>query len=282
MMVIEINKIHVGEVLSDIYGINFVVSEGSGYIDVRPGDLNFGEGFVIRLHFSWRSLICEFIPDNYAAVLIRAMGNASLSQKELFHSISMALNNRSNIRFEMKINNIDTASKDYRNWPDIWKNFQLSMKIMPFVFENLQIDDYEEIVVAWAGKMISLILSLLPMEEVAEQEGDIGLPEGALTRIEVNRYERNLVNRQACLLVNGTNCKVCGFNFESRYGSLGKGFIHVHHIIPVSVLGENYFINPAKDLVPVCPNCHAMLHKRNPPYTIEELKGIMVSCSKTL
>lgn len=34
-------------------------------------------------------------------------------------------------------------------------------------------------------------------------------------------------------------------------------------------------IDPISDLRPVCPNCHAMLHKKNPPYTIDELREII-------
>jgi len=67
---------------------------------------------------------------------------------------------------------------------------------------------------------------------------------------------------------------VCGMDFVSRYGELGSGFIHVHHVIPVSKMGPNYIVDPINDLTPVCPNCHAMLHRKDPPLEIEELKGI--------
>ena len=64
-------------------------------------------------------------------------------------------------------------------------------------------------------------------------------------------------------------------NFEKVYGNIGKGFIHVHHVLPVSQLGAGYVIDPVKDLVPVCPNCHAMLHQKNPPLLPEQLLEIM-------
>ena len=66
-----------------------------------------------------------------------------------------------------------------------------------------------------------------------------------------------------------------GFDFEAVYGGLGRGFIHVHHLVPVSTIGKEYKIDPIQDLRPVCPNCHSMLHKNNPPLTIEELKNII-------
>ena len=64
----------------------------------------------------------------------------------------------------------------------------------------------------------------------------------------------------------------CGFDFSHIYGPIGTGFIHVHHIIPLSSLEDGYSVNPVEDLRPVCPNCHAILHKRKPPYRIEEIK----------
>ena len=52
-----------------------------------------------------------------------------------------------------------------------------------------------------------------------------------------------------------------------------KGFIHIHHLIPLSGIKQDYRLNPETDLIPVCPNCHAMLHRRDPPFTPEELKA---------
>ncbi|RCW21458.1 HNH endonuclease [Ciceribacter lividus] len=84
--------------------------------------------------------------------------------------------------------------------------------------------------------------------------------EGALKQIKVNAYERDRKARQACIDFHGTDCKVCGLDFGSRYGEIGTGFIHVHHVVPLASIGDEYEVDPVKDLVPVCPNCHAMLH----------------------
>ncbi|WP_116327959.1 HNH endonuclease [Cupriavidus phytorum] len=98
--------------------------------------------------------------------------------------------------------------------------------------------------------------------------------EGQRTQVFVNRYERDRGARDACIRHYGASCAACGINFGSSYGELGEGFIHVHHVVPVSEIGQTYVVDPVKDLVPVCPNCHAMLHRQNPPLTIEELKGM--------
>ena len=99
-------------------------------------------------------------------------------------------------------------------------------------------------------------------------------PEGSVTQVLVNRYERDPAARRACLTEYGLACAVCEFDFGAFYGELGEGFIHVHHLKLVSQIGPDYSIDPLRDLIPVCPNCHAMLHRTDPPRTIEKLKDI--------
>ncbi|MEK6476034.1 HNH endonuclease [Catalinimonas sp. 4WD22] len=99
--------------------------------------------------------------------------------------------------------------------------------------------------------------------------------EGAKRQIIVNAYERNREARKICIQKYGASCQVCEFDFEQTYGVLGKGFIHVHHVEPLAAKNETYQVDPEKDLIPVCPNCHAMLHKKNPPIPIEELRKVI-------
>ncbi len=101
--------------------------------------------------------------------------------------------------------------------------------------------------------------SLFPNEDVTKT-----FKEGTVKTVLVNKYERNPVARQKCIEFYGNEykCVICGINFEKVYGDIGKGFIHVHHLIPLNEIGEEYIIDPKKDLIPVCPNCHAMLHRK--------------------
>lgn len=102
---------------------------------------------------------------------------------------------------------------------------------------------------------------------------DQTFPEGALSRVPVNRYERDPRARKACLEHYGYRCAVCEFSFEERYGPLGRGYIHVHHTIELSQVPPGYHVNPITDLVPLCPNCHAMIHRgTGPALTVDELK----------
>jgi 5-methylcytosine-specific restriction protein A len=108
-----------------------------------------------------------------------------------------------------------------------------------------------------------------------ELEPGLTYPEGAKRSVRVNAYERNPRAQLACLAHHGDECVVCGMDFVSRYGRIGKGFIHVHHTRPVSTIGEEYKVDPVADLVPVCPNCHAMLHRTNPPRSVAALKRLL-------
>lgn len=108
-----------------------------------------------------------------------------------------------------------------------------------------------------------------------EVDSDIEYPEGKTKKTLVNSYERNPLARKKCIEHFGLNCQVCDFNFKEKFGELGKDFIHVHHKIDIATLGNEYFVDPLVDLIPVCPNCHSMLHKKKPAYSIEELKQIM-------
>lgn len=102
--------------------------------------------------------------------------------------------------------------------------------------------------------------------------------EGNRTDILVNKYERDRKNRELCIRKYGALCSVCGFDFSVAYGEIGRGYIHVHHLTSLAALkGKARKIDPVRDLRPVCPNCHEMLHRCDPPYTIDQLKEIIAN-----
>lgn len=93
--------------------------------------------------------------------------------------------------------------------------------------------------------------------------------EGAKHQDTVTRYERDRGNRKACIAHYGYVCQVCGTNFEETYGELGKEFIEVHHLHPVAQ-GERQ-VNPIEDLIPLCSNCHSMIHRQE---DVSDWKGL--------
>jgi 5-methylcytosine-specific restriction protein A len=115
----------------------------------------------------------------------------------------------------------------------------------------------------------------ITLAEEVPQQGNFF--EGAKISVTINAYERNSKAREACITRRGLSCLVCDFNFGDKFGELGRGFIHVHHVVPLSSIGKEYKIDPITDLAPVCPNCHAMLHKVEPPLTVEQLRELLNS-----
>ncbi len=63
-------------------------------------------------------------------------------------------------------------------------------------------------------------------------------------------------------------CEACGFDFEKAYGSLGKGYIECHHLIPLSNF-DSKKETKMEDLALLCSNCHRMIHKDLGLCTIE-------------
>lgn len=97
--------------------------------------------------------------------------------------------------------------------------------------------------------------------------------EGSKSTIVVNAYERNLEARKKCISEHGAVCKICGFDFGKIYGKEFAGKIHVHHIKPLHEVNAQYCVDPINDLIPVCPNCHMVLHsKSDGTFTAEEVR----------
>jgi 5-methylcytosine-specific restriction protein A len=141
------------------------------------------------------------------------------------------------------------------------------MRIPDNVAEDLEKD--------WA-KFLNRSVPVRQIVYADEVVGTKTFHEGATKQVSVNVYERNAEARAICIRKFGSSCSVCSFNFGKGFGEIGKGFIHVHHLKPLSEICKGYKLNPIEDLRPVCPNCQAMIRQRKPePYTIEELKAIV-------
>ncbi|QDU74061.1 HNH endonuclease [Bremerella volcania] len=115
-------------------------------------------------------------------------------------------------------------------------------------------------------------IDLFPDEVVA---GDGSYIEGALRRVEVNAYERNPQARRDCIAHYKPKCVICKFDFGKTYGPVAEGFMHVHHLKPLHELKESYRVDPVKDLRPVCPNCHAVIHLGGSNRSISEVKKML-------
>lgn len=101
------------------------------------------------------------------------------------------------------------------------------------------------------------------------------LYEGSLKRIAVNVYERNSAAREKCILHHGCRCAACGLVLADKYGESTRGLIHVHHVRQLSEVNAEYQVDPVQDLLPVCPTCHAVIHSRPTPFSVEEVAAMI-------
>lgn len=118
-----------------------------------------------------------------------------------------------------------------------------------------------------------------------EETGPLSQNEGSSRQFTTNRYERKSSLRAACIKHyrsirnDSLICEVCAFDFHAAFGDVGEGFIHIHHLDPLGNRQEERLVNAARDLVPLCPNCHAMAHrhldKNDPPRSVCDLRKLL-------
>jgi len=124
-----------------------------------------------------------------------------------------------------------------------------------------------------ATKILALVESYNDIPYLDDiPEGNEIFYEGEKRRVLVNAYERDREARKKCIDHFGTRCVICGIDFSLCYGPEFEGITHIHHLKKMADVGKKYQVNPLRDLIPVCPNCHTAIHSRKEPYTIEEMK----------
>lgn len=256
------------------YGISFRHESGidtaGSWVDIIPSELLPSHGFKTRVRKLLGGLQVEFVPGPFAAGLVKVMGEAESDARRLSSLVAASAIDEGG-QVSMTVNDSTIDSTDPSTWPELWR--QATVSIRKLYATQPPEDPPGEPYLKWCHKLMGMVLYLLPVECVLEEDAvSAGQVEGTVRRVEANRYERSPANRAMCIEAHGCKCESCGFDFAEVYGSLGEGYIHVHHVIPVSQMGDNYAVDPLTDLVPVCPNCHAMLHTSAPPLSTEELQ----------
>ena len=271
----DINDIKKG--LESEYDIPFLVLEtrDGGEPAFVIGPENKGKE-LFTLFISFRNKVrlhIEYQPEKYSAEFVNSMSGQPIEDRMRFVEYAHLLQSLG-AKIEIEVNGMDLDLTNVTKWTAKWQQIKMHMTKMPVFEDN---DDYPSEAYKWGSLFMGMILSLADIVPIHEETIQEGFTEGDLQRTEVNRYERNPLNRKLCLAAKGYDCQICGMNFEKKYGIVGHNFIHVHHIVPVSQVGPGYVIKPLEDLVPVCPNCHAMLHRTDPPLLPEELIELIAS-----
>jgi len=123
-------------------------------------------------------------------------------------------------------------------------------------------------------------LTRLPTREIVTRMGEEeGIPEGNVLKVVVNRHERSSHARSECIRTHGFRCAACEMSFFDCYGDEAADLIHVHHLDPLRRGARK--TDPKMDLVPICPNCHAVIHLRKPPFCIHDVRRMLSNRSKS-
>lgn len=253
--------------------IHFKKSLCSGLQNIRFTSDNLNKIFGQNEHDDGY-IICYEIENLHENVNISLILNKIRLGKRMqkrYEQLLSALDLNNNEEKQVKLKQWDISSES--------SNISQLEEVLNQVYDY-EISYFETELKAWLTNHSHKIKSFpqFNLETVASTElPEEILVEGAMKDIISNKYERNLKARSRCIAYYGTACQVCGFDFGAVYGEEFAGKIEVHHRKPLYEIKENYVVNPIKDLIPVCPNCHLVLHsKKNGVYTIEELKKLII------
>jgi hypothetical protein len=90
----------------------------------------------------------------------------------------------------------------------------------------------------------------------------------------LDRERNQTLIRNKKKMAESLDCEVCGFSFRRVYGSDAADYCEVHHLLPLSEL-EQTTETRLEDLAILCANCHRVVHLSNPPYTLDEVRGML-------
>lgn len=65
-------------------------------------------------------------------------------------------------------------------------------------------------------------------------------------------------------------CEACRFDFSDAYGEIGRGFCEIHHKNPLGSRSKTE-TTQLQELAVLCSNCHSMIHRTMPMWTVAAL-----------
>lgn len=262
---------HTGLSFSCTQGID---REGFSWLELLPSGYPASQTFILRVEVGWRRLDIFFIPGSFSSPLLELMGNADENGRKIFQSMLKKLRD-DGADVLLSVNSINFDPENVQFWGLVWKNMHLEVHKGMFAINNGDDVNDAKKIEKWLLDVLATIFSLLPIETEYDSIEHVGFCEGNKNQVLVNTYERDRRNRAAAVSIHGYRCKACGRTMSEIYGEVANNMIDIHHVIPLSIASENYIPNIITDLLPLCPNCHAIAHRRNPPYMIEEIKSMI-------
>lgn len=232
-------------------------------VKLRVEQIPAPHGFVIKIHDDYLSWKVEIDFDTFSGPLLSTM-QARYPERMEGLSAYLDLAKAKNNTFSLQVNGQEGFPTEGSDWH--YLNFKLSKSY--FSIDN-EFESLSSVLLDFMCVVLYLIVEATEWKE----DGYEGEEEGALISVLSNKFERSRYNRALCLKYYGFKCRGCGDLLQEKY-PIGVNVIHVHHIVPLSKMGGSYKLDPIKDLIPLCPNCHNVVHAKTPPITIEELKNV--------
>jgi 5-methylcytosine-specific restriction protein A len=231
--------------------------------------------FHLQISRSWKTTKIEFVPGPFGSRIANFLCTQVISHKSVLSNI-FETSPVSISHYSLEIDRQNFQLVEKLDQSSHMLTFEIEVLTSESSIEHGLLNEAEAHLLEIATSVFASLLPK-PSYQYSNPEEVIGFPEGATSQVLVNKYERDPRNRAAAISIHGYCCLACGFDFEELYGDLGRDFVIVHHVVPVSQLGADYVVNIAKDLITLCANCHAMIHRQDPPLTLDQLKAKLKS-----
>lgn len=235
---------------------------------LTPTEINNNEGFSVEVLTSWRTAEVRFTPGKFARPLIERMGEAGGEARTAFVALASAAARQG--KLTISVNGTELDPQQPSIWSMRWQRLELVLKRQGIVFEELPPRQVKQLLGDLIAPIFGMCIALIGVEDI---DADASALEGDAEVIS-RRYERRPINREICLSVRGRRCYCCNMDFGEVYGSFAEGYIEVHHTTPASQMGPGYKVDPVAELVPVCSNCHSIIHLGKQARSVDEVRAI--------
>jgi len=222
-------------------------------------------GFEVRVQQSLMSTKAQLVLDSFPGDLLMMCKGSFAKRKEEVASVIIAAES-SGIDTQILVD----GQESYDGFEhSLWESLEVNL--------HKKFENYEDAANCLKLTVMMIFSIMIPLiteesEQLLEEVSVEYQEEGRKTSSIVNKYERSRVNRAIALEIHGFVCAACGLRMADLYGPIGEGVIHVHHLQPISSMEAPRVLNPATDLIPLCPNCHTVVHRINPPLNISQLQ----------
>lgn len=244
-------------------------------ISLRIDGIDRPHGFAVHVRAGLQIVFADLVWDTFANDLVAVVSRASESNWQRFDLARSAFE-VTTLSMSVRVNGADLAVGQ------LPPTHELSSLAISGQETGAGLDAAASAQIV-ATALLSLIVMMLPLDN-PQDDSEIPITgfetEGGLLVAQSRRFERSRANRAIAILLHGTACAVCGFDFEKIYGDIGGGYIEVHHLLPVHLMEMPGPVNPSTDLVPLCSNCHRMAHRIDPPYTPDYLRRLVERTSQ--